>query len=199
MSFGIDFPAYASVNPFTGTTPGGSIDVFNAALENNGLPQLLGSLYQAPLVGSAQTAAAGGSNPVYRYVRYNPTASQTILAGPQLVYWKDKTFTTVTGLASEALSINLVAGWLLYNTTQTPGATAAQINGNGCWLQVGGYLPGAFVTTGTAVGGQIIGAGTTFGATGYVAPNTAPTNTLAGIVVTVAANNLSDLWVPPLY
>lgn len=200
MSFGIDFPAFAGVNPFTGTTPGGAIDVFNAALPLNGLPQSLGSLYQAPLTSSAGVGKGAGSNPVYRYVRYNPTASQTILTGPQLVYWKDNTFTTVTGLASEALSINLIAGWLLYNTTaQGAGALAANINGNGCWIQCGGYLQGAFVTLGTAVGGNVIGAGGTFGATGYIAPGSAITNTVAGVVVTVAAANLSDIWIPALY
>lgn len=199
MAFGIDFPEFGSVNPYTGTTPYTAIDTYNTALENNGASQLIGSIYQAPLVPTSQTAKGGGSNPVYKYVRYNPTASQAILTGPTLVYWKDTTFTTVTGLVSEALSVNAIAGWLLYNTTTLATAVASAINGNFCWIQVGGYLPGAWVTTGTAAGGIIIPLGTTFGATGYIAPTTAITNPIAGVVETIAATNLSDLWVPPLY
>jgi acetyltransferase-like isoleucine patch superfamily enzyme len=202
MGFGIDYPAFGSVNPLTTTlanTPYAAIDTFNAALENNGATQLLGSLYFAPLVPTGSASAGGGSNPVFRYVRYNPTASQAIKTGPTLVYWKDTTFTTVTGLVSEALSVNAVAGWLLYNTTTLSTATAAQINGNFCWLQVGGYLPGAWVTTGPTAGGQVIGNGATFGANTTIAPGSAITNLLAGVINTVAAANLSDIWVPPLY
>ena len=105
MGFGIDYPAFGSVNPLTTTlanTPYTAIDTFNAALENNGASQLLGSLYQAPLVPTNSAANGGGLNSYLKYVRYNPTTSQTIQAGPALVYWKDETFTTVTGLASEA-------------------------------------------------------------------------------------------------
>lgn len=202
MAFGIDFPAYSSVNPFTGTTPASAIDTFNSGLENNGLPQLLGSLYQAPLVGSSQTLAGGGLNPIYKYVRYNPTTSQTIQAGPALVYWKDETFTTVTPLAAEAFntatSINSIAGWLLYNTTTTPGATAAQINGNGCWIQVGGFLAAAFLGTGSTAAANvpIVGAGTA-GAAWTTSATVAAGNRIAAYTLTaVSAALTSDLYIP---
>lgn len=196
--FGIDYPKIGSANPLTGQNLYTVIDPYNSALENNGALQPLGSLYQAPLNPAVIGAAANGSglNAYYKYVRYNPTVTQTLKTGPTLVYWKDKSFTIVTGLASEALSLDLPAGWMLYNTTTTSGAVAADINGNYCWILVGGYLPGAWVTTGTAVGGAVIPSGSTFGATGYIAPSTAITDPVVGRVVTVAASNLSDLYVP---
>lgn len=196
MSFGLDFPKIGSANPITGQTLYTVIDPYNTALENNGALQPLGSIYQAPLNPSSLVTSGIGLNAYYKYVRYNPTVTQALKTGPVLVYWKDKTFTTVTGLASEALSLDLPAGWLLYNTTSLSSAVAADINGNYCWILVGGYLPGAWVTTGTAVGGAIIPSGSTFGATGYIAPSTAITDPVVGRVVTVAASNLSDLYVP---
>lgn len=206
MSFGIDYPNFGATNPLTaGTTVYTAVDTYNTALENNGANQPLGSIYQAPLtLGVVGTATKGiGLNGYFKYVRYNPTVSQNFLTGPQLVYWKDNTFTTVTGLASEALSLDLPAGWLLFNTTTTPlatGQTAAQqaalVNGNFVWIQVGGYLPGAYVTTGTAAGGVIIPASSTFGATGYIAPSTTITDPVVGRVIAAAASNLCDLYVP---
>jgi hypothetical protein len=196
--FGLDYPKIGSANPITGQNLYTVIDTYNTALENNGAQQPLGSIYQAPLNLGTLVTSGIGLNAYYKYVRYNPTASQTLKTGPTLVYWKDETFTTVTGLASEALSLDLPAGWLLYNTTTLSSATAAQINGNFCWILVGGFLPGAFVTTGTAVGGAIIPSGTTFGATGYIAPSTAITDPVVGRVLVAAASNLSDLYVPLL-
>jgi hypothetical protein len=206
MAFGIDFPAFGATNPFTaGSTVYTVVDTYTSTLPDYGLPQPLGSIYQSPLaLGAVGTATKGiGLNGYFKYVRYNPTVSQNFLTGPQLVYWKDNTLTTVTGLASEALSLELIAGWMLFNTTVTPlatGQTAAQqaalVNGNALWIQVGGYLPGAYVTTGTAVGGVIIPASSTFGATGYIAPSTPITDPVAGRVVTVASSNLSDLYIP---
>jgi len=202
--FGLDYPEFGSTNPITSSSAlYTAVDTYNTALENNGALQPLGSIYQAPLNPGATSTTGIGQNNYFKYVRYNPTVSQNFLAGPQLVYWKDKTFTTVTGLGSEALSTNLIAGWMLFNTTTTPlatGQTAAQqaalVNGNFVWIQVGGYLPGAYVTTGTAAGGVIIGASSTFGATGYIAPGSNVTNEVAGLVVTAASSNLSDLYIP---
>lgn len=197
MGFGIDYPEISTGNPYT------VVDTYNTALENNGAFQPLGSIYQAPLNVATIVTKGIGLNNYFKYVRYNPTVSQNFLTGPQLVYWKDNTFTTVTGLASEALSLDLPAGWLLFNVTSTPlatGQTAAQqaatVNGNFVYIQVGGFIPQAYVTTGTAVGGAIIPASSTFGATGYIAPSTNITDPVVGRVVSVAASNLSDLYVP---
>lgn len=201
MGIGIDFAAFGATNPFVGTTPYSAVDTFNSLLENNGAAQPLGSIYAAPLNPATISTNGVGLQPIYKYVRYNPTVSQTILAGPQLVYWKDETFTTVTGLSSESVGINFVAGWLLYNTTTIPqGSTsnanyAAVINGNYVWIQVGGFLPGAFVTA-ASVGDSIYGAASTFGATGHTAQSTAPPNHVAGWAYTAASSNLADLYVP---
>lgn len=205
MGFGLDFPAIGGGNPFTGTNFFTAVDTFNTALENNGLPQPLGSIYQAPLNLSQLATAPGiGLNSYLKYVRYNPTVSQTIQAGPAIVYWKDETFTTVTGLFSEAnlsaLQSSGVAGWLLPNTTSTPqgslsnAAYAATLNGNGVWIAVGGFVPGAFVTAGTS-GQGIYGVAT---GSAWATTTTAPAPArLAGIVLTAAsAASLSDLYVP---
>lgn len=199
MSLGIDYPAFGATNPFTGTTTYTAIDTFNSALENNGALQPLGSIYAAPLNFPAPPSPVNGQGlqPFYKYVRYNPTVSQTIQAGPALVYWKDETFTTVTGLYSEAfLSANQpagVAGWLLYNTTTLASAVASAINGNFCWIQVGGFIPGAFVTAAT-VGQSLYGVAT---GAAWATTTTAPTSgSEAGYALTAAASNLSDIYVP---
>lgn len=196
--FGIDFPDFSGGNPYVGQTAYSSIDTFNTALENNGALQPLGTIYQAPLNPDSIVTAGIGANVYLKYVRYNPTVTQVLKNGPMLMYWKDNTFTTVTGLASEAYEgINNIAGWMLYNTTAVTGATAAQVNGNFIWLFVGGFLPGAWVTAATA-GDSIYGAASTFGATGHTAESTAPTNRVAGWALTTAASNLADLNVPLL-
>lgn len=199
MGIGIDFGAFGATNPFTGTTPFTAIDTYNTALENNGALQPLGSIYALPLNPAVVGAAANGSGLqlITKYVRYNPTVSQTIQAGPAIVYWKDETFTTITGLYSEAfLSANQpagVAGWLLYNTTALSSAVATAINGNFCWICVGGFLAGAFVTAAT-VGQSIYGVAT---GAAWATTTTAPTSgSEAGYALTTAASNLSDIYVP---
>lgn len=197
MSFGLDFPATGGGNPYIAGTFSQQIDVFNSALENNGAMQPLGSIYQAPLNPAATTQNGIGSNRYLKYVRYNPTVTQAIKNGPGLVYWKDETLTTVTPLYSEAfMGINGIAGWLLYNTTTVTGATAAQINGNFCWIHVGGFLSGAWTTNSGAAGSAVIGAASTAFATAAVAASTAPTNTVAGWQQAAAVSNLVDIYVP---
>lgn len=204
MSLGIDFPAFGAVNPFTGTTPAGAIDTFNTNLEANGLPQLLGSIYCAPLnpVNVGTAANGSGLQPIYKYVRYNPTTSQTIQAGPALVYWKDETFTTVTPLAAEAFggattAANSIAGWLLYNTTSVAGATASAINGNACWIQVGGFIAGAYTGAAVTASASIMGALNAGVAWSTVSPATAG-NKVAAYALTAAVSTafLADIYVP---
>lgn len=202
MAFGIDFPEFGSVNPYTGTTPYTAIDTYNTALENNGASQLIGSLYQAPLVPTSSLVAGGGLNAYFKYVRYNPTTSQTIQAGPALVYWKDETFTTVTPLAAEAYntanSVNSIAGWLLYNTTSVPGATAAAINGNFAWIAVGGFVPLAYTGVAVTAGLPLVGSGTA-GAAWASSATVAAGNRIAAYAITTATATpafLADLYVP---
>ena len=193
MAFGIDYPVISSGSAFT------SIDPYNSALENNGAQNILGAIYQTPLSANVLASAKGqGSNRYLKYVRYNPTASQALKTGPAIVYWKDETFTTVTPTSTESfMGINGIAGWLLYNTTTTSAAVAADINGNYVFIHVGGFLANAWVTAATVAGLPILGAAGSF-ATGTVAANTAPTNAVAGWTQAAAASSLVDLFVPLL-
>lgn len=203
MSLGIDYATFGAVNPYTGSTPSSVVDTYNNALENNGASQILGSLYFAPLDPSHVNVGGAGLQNGFKYVRYNPTASQVIQAGPALVYWKDETFTTVTPLSTEAylpaLQSSGIAGWLLYNTTTTPGATASVINGNLCWIQVAGFIPGAYSSAATTAGVGIYGVSAN--ATPWVTTITAPAPArLAGIALgATSAANLVDLYVPLIY
>lgn len=192
MSFGIDFPVVSTGLLST------SIDPFVSTNLNNGALNIPGAIYQAPINSALIGTKGPAPNGYFKYVRYNPSVSQTLKNGAQLVYWKDETFTTVTGLYSESLTgtINDIAGWMLYNTTVNSAAVATDINGNYCWIQVGGLLVGAWVTAAAAADASIYGAASTFGATGTTAANTAPTNRVAGWSLAAAASNLVDLYVP---
>lgn len=194
MSFGLDYPVVSTGNLFT------SIDPYNSANPNNGALNTPGAIYQAPINQALIGTKGPAPNNYYKYARYNPTVTQTLKTGPVLVYWKDETFQTVTGLYSESFTggINGIAGWMLYNTTVNTAAVATDINGNFCWIQVGGLLVGAWVTTAAAAGASIYGAASTFGATGTTAANTAPPNVVAGWSLAAAASNLVDLYVPLL-
>lgn len=204
MGFGLDFPEVSGGNPYVGNNLFATVDPFNAALENNGAANSLGSIYQAPLnldqvpVGSAANVPGIGLNDYYKYVRYNPTTSEAIQAGPALVYWKDETFTTVTGLSTEAFinGPNGVAGWLLYNTTAVPGATAAQINGNFCWILVGGFLSLAYLGVAASAGASI--EGTASGAAWLATTPATAGNIVAAIALTASVSTafLADLYVP---
>lgn len=70
----------------------------------------------------------------FRYVQYNPTAHVTPVVGP--VFFKDNTETVVTPTLSESVTAtpNDVAGALLNINVS---------DGNGCWIQVYGYLGAA--------------------------------------------------------
>lgn len=203
MGIGIDFGAFGATNPFTGNTPFTAIDTFNAALENNGALQPLGSIYFLPInaagvpIAPATVVPGQGLQLALKYVRYNPTASVAIQAGPGIVYWKDETFTTVTPTASEAFipgtPSSVTAGWLGYNTTTLASATAAAINGNFAWIVVGGFVPGAYSSVTAAAGNGIYGA---VGAA-WTTATTAPTPArLAAIALTATVANLSDIYVP---
>lgn len=201
--FGIDFPVVSTGNLFTsidGYVANGTGNINGTSTLTNGGYNTPGALYAAPLPQGLGVAAKGvGSSPFVKYVRYNPTASQAILTGPALVYWKDVSRTVVTPLQSEAVFAgpNAIAGWLMYNTTSKAGATAADINGNWCFIFVGGYLPQAVAVVNTAVGDVLIGGATAF-TPARIAANAAITNVIAGIAQGAVANGLADVYVPLL-
>lgn len=183
----------------TATNSNGTQNLTNGALNTPG------AIYMAQPTPFAVAPNGEGSPRFVKYVRYNPTASQTIQAGPSVVYWKDETFTVVTGLASEAfggatLSLNMIAGWLLPNTTALPGlSTASVLNGNWCFIHVGGFLAGAYMAAAATVGQKITvsASATAFTPTLTAVGTPAALSQVAGYVLTAStAANLSDIYVP---
>lgn len=192
--FGLDYPVVNSGSVLT------AIDTYNTAMLNNGAANVLGGTYMEPLNPASLSQNGIGLNRFVKYVRYNPTTTQALLGGPALVYWKDETFTTVTPTLSEAFTTlsNAVAGWLLPNTGTTPGLTAATLNGNFCFIRVGGFLAGASVISTTVAGDALIGATGSF-TTARIANHAALTNDrIAGYALTAYAAGFADLNVPYL-
>jgi len=103
-----------------------------------------------------------GVPPVVKYVRYSSQNNPTLLAYSAGVYYTDSTCTTVSGYANEAYGVttnnaamipNACAGVLLANTTS--GATAAALNGNWCWIAVGGLVPNVSAVASVVIGDSL--------------------------------------------
>ena len=161
------------------------------------------------------TKVNNGAPPVVKYVRYLSQNNPSLLAYPGAVYYTDSTCTTVTGYSNEAFGIgtnnspatwgNSAAGWLLYNSTAsglTGAASATALNGNWCWIQVGGLLPGAAVVASTAIGDSLSVSVTTAQSFTVVrtAAGTAPIywNNLGVAWSPVSTNTTADVLVNPL-
>jgi hypothetical protein len=116
-----------------------------------------------------QSTPGYGAPPVLKYVYYNSTLNPAPVTAPAPVYWLDESFTQITGAAEEAYnpvvgSANgaAIAGYLLPNTVSYSGLTASILNQSYCWIQVGGFLPGAFepsTQTSTTFSNPIYGLG----------------------------------------
>ena len=172
--------------------------------------QVLGQRYIASINPSSgvNTAAANpsGAPAIYMLVQYLSTsaittANLTTAAAPAPVYWTDETYTTVTGITSESLGLNFVAGYMLLNTTTGYGLagtalTAAALLGAQILIQVAGYLKGAYnPLTGTAgVGNWIEGYAGTLSSQSVVA-GTAPGYRTLGVQATAVASGLCDVLV----
>lgn len=194
MSLGYDFAEVSSGDLYS------TIDTFGltTGLVAGGPYIPLGSLYFPPNQQQGVLSVAGsGQQNGFRYIRYNPTASVAIGTAPAPVYWKDEGFTTVTPTVSESFTgtPNSFAGWLLYNTTHTPAATAAQINGNCAYIQVGGFLPAAAVPAATAPGDVLVGANGSF-TSARVAAGTSPGYAVAGRALTAVVGGVADIHIP---
>jgi len=120
---------------------------------------------------SASTAGYGAPG-IFKYVYFYDASALTGTAqsAPAPVYWIDESFTTVTSNAADAYFTtngNCVAGYWMPNTTALGSSyTAAQwyaqfVQSYG-WIQVGGFLSQAYVSTVTAaaLGNPIYGANT---------------------------------------
>jgi hypothetical protein len=151
------------------------------------------------------TNVYNGFPPILKYVRYLSTANPALAAGPAVVYYADETGTVVTGVSTEAQggaaagAVNLAAGILLPSTA-TSGITAATLNGNWCWIQVGGLCPGVVLPT--AAG--LVGSTYTAAAGNFLLVNQAAgTNAYPYFVGTLMSNKAStvlagDLLINPL-
>lgn len=144
-----------------------------------------------------------GAPTIYELVYYKSTANPAPQAGPAPVWWTDTTFTTVTGVQSESLSPNYPAGYLMLNTTDYSGLTAAMLNGTTAnpsqvIIAVAGYVKGAIAltgtTAGTAVGSWVVSSATPGNWTAdSVASGTAPGLTPFGRIASVVSGGFFDI------
>lgn len=165
---------------------------------NIGEVQVLGQRY----FGVTNTTPANpyGAPAIFQLVQYLSTsavttANLTTAGAPAPVYWTDNTFTTVTGILSEALngSAQYSAGYLMLNTVSLPTLTGAMLLGAQVFVQVAGYLKAAWgPTTTPSINNWISGSAGTFTSTGAA---TAPTVRPFGVQMTAAAAGLTDVLV----
>lgn len=201
MSAGLDFAVVSTGNVYT------AIDTYTATSSTsqtiantypsypNGAMNQPGQAYLLPENAFGLLNAKGQGAPlVVRYVRYNSTANPALVGAPAPVYWTDETMTTVSGAGSEAaFGIASLAGWLLPNTTSVSGLTAAQLNGNWCFIAVSGFIAGATSVASAAAGGVLIGnTGANF-TPATIAPATAITTPSFARVLTAVAGGVSDI------
>lgn len=181
-----------------------------AAYSGLGETQVLGQRYVAYNNTSASNPL--GNPAIYMLVQYLSTsaittANLTTAAAPAPVYWTDNTFSTVTGITSEAIAtspISFPAGYMLVNTTNGIGnagtaLTAAALLGAYILIQVAGYLKGAYLstTTNSGIGSTIIGAaGTLTSTTLNQAAASAPLYpNILGVELTAVSSGLCDVMV----
>ena len=133
----------------------------------------IGCIYSPPVnMGAPLTTKGLGAQPVFKYVYYNSTSNPMPVAAPAPVYYTDETFTTVSGNAAEAYSAGTgitgvaIAGYWMPNTTSITGlsnvtsATTQQVNQSYGFIQIAGFLAGAWApttATGPGIGSFITG------------------------------------------
>ena len=125
--------------------------------------QVLGQRYFAEV--NATAVNPSGAPAIYMLVQYLSTSAITtggLVSAPAPVYWTDETYTTVTGITTEALGgttlgLAFPAGFMLLNTTTGYGnagtaLTAAALVGSQILIQVAGYLPQAYMSSSANAG-----------------------------------------------
>lgn len=161
--------------------------------------QVLGQRFFS--VDNTTAANPFGAPAIYQLVKYlstsaTTTGNLTTAGGPAPVYWTDNTFSTVTGITSESLGLNFLAGYLMVNTVDLPTLTAAQLLGAQCLINVGGYLKSAYAPTAGAAGiGNVI-----FPVAGTFSSNAVAAGTWGGyypfgVQLTAVAAGLCDVYV----
>lgn len=136
-----------------------------------------------------------GAPPVIKYVYFNTVTggAPTAQAAPAPVYYTDTSFTQVSANPADGFGgVNpafALAGFWMPNTTnlgssQTAAQWGATFQGSYGWVQIGGWLPSAYLSAGVA-GDYIYGAATT---NWNIASTATYTNRVAGFIQAVAAN-----------
>ena len=170
-----------------------TVDQFDATQLNNKAQNALGTLYYDNAI---SVLNPNGLMSVYKYVRYNSVTNPALGAAPGVVYYTDETLTVVSGTLADGLGgSNLFAGWLMPNTTDLPNLTAAKLNGNFCWICVGGFLSQAVSPALIVAGDNVIPAAGNFTTT-RVASGVALVQRSAGIAMSAVAANKADFLVP---
>lgn len=166
--------------------------------------QVLGQRYFG--VDNVTATNPSGAPRIFMLVEYLSTSAittgnLTTAAAPAPVYWTDETYTTVSGISTEGLGLNFVAGYMLLNTVTGIGnggsaLTAAALLGSYMLIQVAGYLKGAYApTTGTqGIGNWIEGVAGTLVSQSVIA-GTAPGYRTLGVQATAVASGLCDVLV----
>lgn len=165
-----------------------------------GEAQVLGQRYFG--VTAANAANPFGAPAIFQLVKYLSTsalttANLTTFGGPVPVWWTDETFTTVSAISSEGLSLNTPAGYLMPNIISLTSLTAAQLLGAQVIIQVAGLLKGAYMSAsaGTAGIGNFIEPFAGTGTSQSVVLGTAPGYNKFGTQLTAIASGLCDVLV----
>jgi len=178
----------------------GAISVYQGIGEN----QVLGQRYFG--VNNKTPTNPSGSPAIFMLVQYLSTsaittANLTTAAAPAPVYWTDNTFTTVTGITTEALGatnlgLAFPACFLMVNTTALTTLTAAQLVGAQCLIQVGGYLKGAYMSSSAnaGIGAWIVPVAGTL-SSAFIAAGSSTTYQPFGRQLTALTSGLCDVLV----
>lgn len=161
--------------------------------------QVLGQRYFGVTASSPTNPA--GAPAIFEMVKYLSTsalttANLTTFGAPVPVWWTDSTFTTVSAISSEGLSLNTPAGYMMLNIISLTTLTAAMVLGAQIMIQVAGYLKGAYgPTSGTAGVGNFIEPLAGTGTSQSVVAGTAPGYNKFGTQLTAIASGLCDVLV----
>ncbi len=170
---------------------------------NVGEIQVLGQRYVGYASGTPTTGNPAGSPAVYMLVQYLATSATTLANwqtanAPAPVYWTDNTFTTVSGVYTEGNlvsggSLQSAAGYLMLNYAAAPKVTLAQLLGGYVYIQVAGYLAGAYgPTSGGGAGQNIYGTTGNFTSTGTAS---AVAGRQLGVQLTAVSSGLCNVLV----
>lgn len=199
----------------------GTADPYNTSLPNNGARNPVGSIAFIPSPsesgqywGSGSSASPLPTTNGYgaglwcKYVLYKSTTNPAMVAGAAPVFYVDETFTTISGSATDSLGSATVApsfcaGWLPLNTGSVAGvgvgslisATILNNGGNGSyvWIILAGFIPSAYLSTGSTAGLQLSAAASANWSVVATAVGTANVNKPIGYTLAAPSSNIADV------